>query len=63
MACFPEQIGKQQQLRIRCQACGHAVTWSQRKAVRLLGYGTGPAQAADMLKCSKCGTVGRIAFL
>jgi hypothetical protein len=63
MPCFPEQVGKQPYLRIRCRACGRTVTWSNRKAVRLLGYGTGPAHASDMLKCSKCDVAGKVEFL
>jgi hypothetical protein len=62
MGCFPEQIGNQLRLRIRCKACGHAVTWSTRKAIRLLGYSTGPVQAAETLRCSKCDAIGQVAF-
>lgn len=63
MACFPEQIGKQDTLAIRCKACGHSVRWSNKKAVRLLAYETGPVLAARMLKCSKCDAVGQVEFV
>ena len=62
MGCFPEQLGRQGDLTIRCKACGHKVRWSSRKAVRLLGYSTGPMQVRDMLKCSKCEAVGQVDF-
>lgn len=63
MACFPEEIGKQGDLAIRCKACGHSVRWSSKKAVRLLGYSTGPVHAAGMLKCSKCDAIGHVEFV
>ncbi len=62
MGCFPDQLGKEPFLAIRCKGCGHSVKWSSKKAVRLLGYSTGPVHAAAALKCSKCNVVGHVAF-
>lgn len=63
MGCFPDQLGKEPFLHIRCQGCGHTAKWSNKKAVRLLGYSTGPVHARMMLKCSKCDLAGRVDFL
>jgi hypothetical protein len=63
MSCFPQEVGKQGGLTIRCKACGHIVRWSDKKATRLLGYSTGPVQASKMLKCSKCEIVGQVDFV
>lgn len=61
MGCFPDPLHKEPFLDIRCLACGHKVRWEIDKAVRLLGYSTGPVFAAAKLKCSACGEK-RIAF-
>lgn len=62
MGCFPDPVGKEPFLDIRCRECGHKVRWSNAKAVRLLGYHTGPVHAAMMLKCSKCDVKGKVEF-
>jgi DNA-directed RNA polymerase subunit RPC12/RpoP len=45
-------------LKIRCDACGHQVTWPKSFAVERLGGDATPYELRRRLACSACGKKG-----
>jgi hypothetical protein len=45
-------------LKIRCDACGHAATWTRDEAIARLGPGASPYEVRRKLLCGRCGTAG-----
>jgi hypothetical protein len=49
-------------LKLRCWDCGHRARWTNREAEARLGWGCTVPEARWRLKCSACGTLGRVEF-
>jgi len=48
------------QLKIRCEPCGHLVTWSLAEAKAHCGPDATPIDIRRRAKCRQCGAEGRV---
>lgn len=47
-------------LKLRCESCGHRVTWTYGEAVRWCGPDATPTDIRRRVRCKACGAEGRV---
>ncbi len=53
-------MGREDTLKIRCEACDHQTAWSYAEAVRRCGPDATPMDIRRRSKCKACGVAGRV---